>query len=115
MLQIDLDATDADGDGLVFSRSPDLAEDDLVDNGDGTATYSLQTQVGDAGMRLALTFTVTDDFELDPQSDSETISIIIESGPDNLPPFFDPLPEPQTVAENSKLRVEVCASDPDRD
>jgi hypothetical protein len=82
-LQLTLTATDGDGDdaSIVFSESGLPSFSLLTDNNDGTATLSIDPQLGDAGT-FTTTITVTDS---DGLTDSETFDIeIYSTAPSNL-------------------------------
>jgi hypothetical protein len=73
-------ASDPDGDDLSFSESNMPSGATLTDHGNGSATFSWQTAIGDAGIYNNIIFTVADD-GTPVLNDSETISIDV--GDDN--------------------------------
>ncbi|OZV68145.1 T9SS type A sorting domain-containing protein [Winogradskyella aurantia] len=82
-LQLTLTATDGDGDdaSIVFSELGLPSFCLLTDNNDGTATLSIDPQLGDAGT-FTTTITVTD---ADGLTDSEAFDIVVNSiAPSNL-------------------------------
>ncbi|MDX2504820.1 MAG: Ig-like domain-containing protein, partial [Gammaproteobacteria bacterium] len=110
LLNILLTASDPDGDGWSYSVSGAPTGSSLVDNGDGTATFSWIPDFGLAG-NYPVSFTVTDN-GVPAASDSE--AIIITVGDVNRPPVLSPIGD-QMVNEGELLSILLTASDPDGD
>ena len=111
LLSIPLSASDPDdGDSLFFSMTNAPPGSSLVDNLDGTATFSWTPGFDQAG-DYPVTFTVTDS-GLPSASDSESISISVVDV--NRPPVLSPIGS-QSVNEGELLSMLLTASDPDGD
>ncbi len=106
-LVINLTATDADGDGLVFGVTPAIANANLVDHGNGSATYTFNPDYTQAGS-YPVTFSVTDGTD----SDSEPITITVFDV--NQPPVLAAIGN-RNVAEGAMLTINLSATDGDGD
>ena len=85
LLSFQLRATDADGNGLSFTSTALPAGATLVDNTNGTASFNWTPTASQVGTSYPITFTVTDNGLPAPQSDSESINILVTT-PDIVPP-----------------------------
>ena len=103
-------ATDPDGDNIALSAGdlPDGSQ--LVDNGDGTATFTWTPGFDQSGNHDVL-FIATDDGS-PVASDNETITISV--GDVNRPPVLADVGSRQ-VDENTLLTFVINATDPDGD
>ena len=109
LLEFTVSATDAEGDNLTFSLGDAPTGASLIDNGDGTATFSWTPDFVQAGNYPDVLITVTDDG--DPMlSDFKTFNITV--GDINRPPQFDTT-DSQTTDEGVELSFTVTATDPD--
>jgi outer membrane protein assembly factor BamB len=105
LLEFTVNATDPDGDVLVYSASnlPDGAAFDP-----GTRTFSWTPTFNQSGSYLDVHFEVSDgEF-----TDMEHITITVNEA--NRPPVLDQI-EDKTIDENSLLEFTVNATDPDGD
>ncbi len=109
-LNLDLSASDPDGDGLAITAMSAPTGSAFTDNGDGTASFSWTPGFGSTG-NYNVTFTVTDTGS-PPASDAETIQIAV--GNVNRPPMLTPIGN-RAVNENELLSFTVTATDPDGD
>ncbi len=106
-LQIDLSATDGDNDALSFDVTPDIAHASLLDNGDGTATYTFDPDYTQAGDHV-VEFSVTDGID----TDAETITITVTNT--NRAPELAAIGN-MTVPEGVTLQFDIFATDADGD
>lgn len=88
-------ATDPDGDSLTFVIQNAPAYSSFVDNGDGTASFTVTPLAGSEFEFFEITVTVTDD-GAPPLSDQETFTLNITPGSGNEAPVLDPIGD-QTV------------------
>ncbi len=104
-LEFKVEATDADGDNLVYSAKnlPKTAKFDPA-----TQTFSWTPAFGDAGEYKNVEFTVTDNTD----AVTETITIIIKKG--NQAPTLAVIGD-KTVDEGKLLAFKVVGNDPDGD
>jgi hypothetical protein len=112
-INIQLTATDDDGDALTFSfrSAPSTAQSfcSLTDNGNGTGTLVCRPGAGSAG-NYNVTVTVRDNapFTL---SDSDSFALSVSS---NRAPTLGNIGN-QSVVEGSSIGIPLSASDPDGD
>jgi hypothetical protein len=106
---VNLSATDADGDEISYSITPDLGFVSLTDNGDGTGSLTIAPGSSDIGTH-SLDIIVTD---TQNSYDSEMINIIVGSY-GNSDPVLTPVGN-QRVDEGGILNITLSASDADRD
>ncbi len=111
-INIPLNATDPDGDNLIFSLSPDHNFVSLVDNKNGTGVLTINSKTGDAG-EYTLTVTVSDSRN---GKDSETlkVNIVGTSEKGNNAPIIDPIGN-KRVSEGNELSINISANDADGD
>lgn len=83
-------ATDPDGDSLTFANQNLPAYSSFVDNGDGTATFTVTPPAGSELEFFEITVTVTDD-GAPPLNDQETFTLNITPGSGNDAPVLDPI------------------------
>ncbi len=114
-LEVTFEVTDVEADDFDVTVDGEFATADMavVDNGDGTFTFTLETTVGDA---LAIgsgnvQITATDDFALSSTEDFQVT--ILELGA-NTPPVFD-LVDDQSVVGGETLSLTISATDADGD
>ena len=109
-LDVNIYATDADGDALTFSASnlPSFAS--LTDNGDGTAKITLAAQIGDAGTYADIIISVSDGTD----TDTETINVTVNPVDVNEAPVLEAIGN-QTLTEGETLDVNIYATDADGD
>ncbi len=111
MINVQLSATDANGDALTFSVTPNLAFVTLTDNQDGTGVLRLAPVAGQTGS-YSLTVRVTDS---NTASDSETIAITINAAPpSNSAPVLATIGN-KTITEGNVINVQLSATDADGD
>jgi|GEM_PF-1556285 len=97
---------DVDGDSLSVNSVDDPANGTVVDNGDGTVTYT-----PDAGFTGTETFT----YEVcDPDNACDTATVTIEVGVDNTPPVAAD-DTAQTGEDQGEAVIDVLANDFDPD
>ncbi|MFP4419271.1 MAG: putative Ig domain-containing protein [Desulfococcaceae bacterium] len=110
-LEFPVSASDPDGDFFAFTAGGAPFQRGAVFDSN-QRFFRWNAGSADIGAHL-VTFTVTDDGN-PPESDSETITIRVEST--NQPPVFTPIPD-QTVGVNDEIGVvfSVSATDPDGD
>jgi subtilisin family serine protease len=108
---INISATDIDGDNLTFSASslPSFAQ--LTDNANGTATLRLNPGYAAAGTYGNIEVRVTDNAPA-ALSDSETFTIEVTNV--NRPPQLNPIAD-QSLNENETKSITITATDPDND
>ncbi|UXX79907.1 Ig-like domain-containing protein [Reichenbachiella carrageenanivorans] len=107
---IDLSATDADGDGIMFSLSGAPAFITLTDNGDGTADLVVNAQSGDAG-----TYTLTVKVSDGTLTDEEEITVTVTAAVvDNTAPELAAIGD-QTLEAGQALEVALSATDAESD
>lgn len=103
-----ISATDPENDPLAFdmSNNPDFMN--LADNGDGTATITIQPGYEDAGVYTDIQVTVTDQV-LNPKTDTETFTVTVNDV--NQAPMIDPIPY-QKLFEGQDVQLPIQATDP---
>jgi len=107
VMNVQLTATDDDGDQLSFSVSPILSFVSLTDNGDGTGRLRLAPVFGQAGT-YNLTVSVADPND---GRDSETFTITVnQAAPQNSPPVLESIGNKTTI-EGSTLSIALSATD----
>ncbi|MCP5058661.1 MAG: tandem-95 repeat protein [bacterium] len=110
LLQLALQATDPDANGLTLALAGAPQGMALQDNGDGTGTLAWTPGFGDAGNHT-VTVSVTDD-GTPVAMDQEAVMITV--GDVNRPPVVAPVGN-KAGSTNQQLSFTVTASDPDGD
>ncbi|MEO9968177.1 MAG: putative Ig domain-containing protein [Reichenbachiella sp.] len=107
---VNVSATDADGDALTLSASnlPSFAT--LTDNGDGSGQISFQPAIGDDGTYSNITITANDGTD----TDSESFSLTVTTAPSNTAPVLAAIGN-QNLNEGSSSSVSLSATDADGD
>ena len=108
-LNVPLNATDGDGDGLSFSQTGLPGFCSLTDNGNGTGSIACNPGGGDGGT-YPITVTVTDDAPV-PASDSDPFTLTVSA---NNPPVLTGIPD-QSVVEGGSISIGLNATEPDGD
>jgi hypothetical protein len=108
-LNIPLNATDPNGDGLSFSQSGLPGFCSLTDNGNGTGNIACNPTAGDGG-GYPITITVTDNAPI-PLNDSDNFTLSVST---NTPPVLIPIAN-QSVQEGDSLSIPLSATDGDGD
>jgi hypothetical protein len=108
-LAIALTASDPNEDDLAFTVGNAPSGSELVDNGDGTASFSWTPALDQAGSYPNVIFTVTDDGN-PLLSDSRTVTILVGETA-TPPPVLDPIGD-REVSELEQLLIALSASDP---
>ena len=104
-LDINVSATDGDGDPLTITGLPVLTNASFVDNGDGTATYTFNPDFTQSGS-YDVTFEVSDGSD----TDSEVVTITVNDA--NQAPVLAAIAD-TTIEENQNVIINVSATDPD--
>ncbi|MDP8241096.1 MAG: Ig-like domain-containing protein [Candidatus Hatepunaea meridiana] len=111
---IDMAGSDIDEEDLEITwestGGTEIPRDDVdfTDNGNGTGSFTWQTDYGDEGNYTA-TFTISDD-DL-----SDVHDVIITVGRVNRPPGWTEFPGPVTVDENAHIEFNLAGEDPEGD
>ncbi|MCK5781959.1 MAG: discoidin domain-containing protein [Flavobacteriales bacterium] len=111
ILNVNISASDADGDDLSFTTSnlPSFAS--FVDNGDGTAVLSLSPQLGDESLS-DVTISVSDG----DLGDSELVSIVVDAAytPINKAPVLSAIGN-KSMKVDEAMVINIYASDADNE
>ena len=107
-LEIDLTATDQNGDALTFSSADLPAFATLDDHHDGTATITVAPTAGDAGSHPNLHVTVSDG----ALSDTRTYSILVLTAPNHQP---YPVDDRASTRGTAPVVIDVLRNDTDID
>ncbi|MCH7691265.1 MAG: tandem-95 repeat protein, partial [candidate division Zixibacteria bacterium] len=108
-LVLSLSGFDPDGTQVFFDVIGEPVGSNLVDNGDGTATFSWTPTFSDAGIYDFVFFL----YGVDKEGASDSIRIIVENF--NRPPSFVNLPDTVVASEQDFVQFKVNATDPDED
>jgi hypothetical protein len=115
-LEFDFEVSDADGDSLTVEVDGSPEGVALTDNQDGTYTFILQTEVGDATTHPEEIVTITaDDGNDGTDSVSFTIYVLTEEVGENNAPTLTADSESVTVTEGDDVKVYLTAYDLDGD
>lgn len=116
-LEVTFAVSDAEGDNFVVVLDTVLDPSDvsLVDNADGTYTFTLSTELGDAAAVGTETVTIeaTDDLNL-VSSMSFDVTVLEFDISTNAAPVVDPVAD-QTVTAGETVTVDISATDADGD
>lgn len=108
-LNINISATDADGDTLSFTANNLPSFVTFTDNGDDTATLNISPAVGDASTN-SISISVSDG----DLTDTETLNIVVNVGSSNYAPLLAAL-NSQTLNVGEVKTVNVSATDANGD
>ena len=109
-LNVNVSATDADGDALTYSTVNLPAFATFTDNGDGTAVLNLAPQTGDASMSNII-IEVSDGTDTDDETVTVNVNEVVVA---NNAPVLAAIGN-QTLNEGETLNVNVSATDADGD